>query len=122
MRDFSAGLEFQSINTATLRRQLELPAIIEACARRGIRAICPWRDQVAAAGLAAVARQIKDAGLVLSGYCRGGFFTAADAPGLCAALDDNRRAIDEAKALGAPCLVLVVGSLPGALQGKPQSH
>jgi sugar phosphate isomerase/epimerase len=26
--------------------------------------------------------------------------------------DDNRRAIDEAKALGAPCVVLVVGGLP----------
>ena len=29
------------------------------------------------------------------------------------------RAVDEAKALGAPCLVLVVGALPGALAGKP---
>jgi len=121
MRDFSADLAHLSINTATLRKQLALPAIIEACARRGIRAICPWRDQVQAAGLAAVAEQIKDAGLVLSGYCRGGFFTADDAQGLRAALEDNRKAIDEAKALGAPCLVLVVGALPGALQGKPQS-
>ncbi|HWB46330.1 MAG TPA: sugar phosphate isomerase/epimerase family protein, partial [Hyphomicrobiaceae bacterium] len=51
-----------------------------------------------------------------------GFYTAADAAGLKAALDDNRRAIDEAAALGAPCLVLVVGSLPGAMSGTPQSH
>ena len=57
----------------------------------------------------------------LSGYCRGGFFPAADAAGLRAALEDNRKAVDEAKTLGAPCLVLVVGSLPGALQGKPAS-
>ena len=28
-------------------------------------------------------------------------------------------AVDEAKTLGAPCLVLVVGALPGALAGKP---
>jgi sugar phosphate isomerase/epimerase len=121
MRDFSADLAHLSINTATLRKQLPLPGIVEACARRGIPAICPWRDQVAAAGLDAVARQIGNAGLALSGYCRGGFFTAADAAGLGAALEDNRRAIDEAAALGAPCLVLVVGSLPGALQGKPQA-
>ena len=66
-------------------------------------------------------RQIKDAGLGLSGYCRGGFFPAADAAGLRAALEDNRKAVDEAKALGAPCLVLVVGALPGALAGKPAS-
>ena len=33
--------------------------------------------------------------------------------------EDNRKAVDEAKAIGAPCLVLVVGALPGALAGKP---
>jgi sugar phosphate isomerase/epimerase len=121
MRDFCADVAHLSINTATLRKQLDLPAVIEACRRRGIPAICPWRDQVAAAGLETVAKQIRDAGLVLSGYCRGGFFTAVDAAGLRAALEDNRRAVDEAKTLGAPCLVLVVGSLPGALRGKPQS-
>jgi len=121
MRDFSDGVAHLSINTATVRKQLALPAIIEACARRGVRAIDPWRDQVQAAGLSATARQLKDAGVVLSGYCRGGFFTATDAAGLRDALEDNRKAIDEAKALGAPCLVMVVGSLPGALQGSPTS-
>ena len=48
----------------------------------------------------------------VSGYCRGGMFPAADAAGRQAAIDDNRRAIDEAAALGAECLVLVVGGLP----------
>ena len=59
--------------------------------------------------------------LELSGYCRGGMFPAMDAAGRRAALDDNRRAVDEAKQLEAACLVLVVGSLPGALAGAPQS-
>lgn len=122
MRDFSKGTAHLSINTATLRKQLPLPGIIEGCAKRSIPAIDPWRDQVLAAGLAAVARQIKDAGIQLSGYCRGGFFTSADAAGLRAALDDNRRAVDEAKTLDASCLVMVVGSLPGALVGKPASR
>jgi sugar phosphate isomerase/epimerase len=44
-------------------------------------------------------------------------FTAPDEAGRRSALDDNRRAVDEAAELGAPCLVLVVGGLPGALQG-----
>lgn len=121
MRDFAHDLQYLSINTATLRKQLALPGIIEACAARGITTICPWRDQVDAAGLPAIVRQIKDAGVKLSGYCRGGFFPAADAAGLRAALDDNRKAIDEAAALGAPNLCLVVGSLPGALSGTPAS-
>ena len=56
-------------------------------------------------------RAVRDAGLELSGYCRGGMFTA-DAAHRIEARDDNRRAVDEAKALGAPCIVLVVGGLP----------
>ncbi len=119
MRDFSAGHELLSINTATVRKQWPLDTIIEECARREIRAISPWRDQVAKVGIERIARQLRETGIVLSGYCRGGFFPAADAAGLSAALDDNRRAIDEAALLGAPCLVLVVGSLPGALTGVP---
>ena len=114
--------EWLSLNTATVRKQrgaeVALDRIIDQCAERGIRAISPWRDQVAAVGIDKIARQLKAHGIGLSGYCRGGFFPAPDAAGLAAALDDNRRAIDEAKTLGAPCLVLVVGSLPGALEGK----
>jgi sugar phosphate isomerase/epimerase len=121
MRDLSQHLELLSLNTATVRKQAPLDRIIEASVARGIGLIDPWRDQVQAIGLDKIARQIRDAGVRLSGYCRGGFYTGANAKELAAALDDNRRAIDEAKALGSPCLVLVVGSLPGALSGKPQS-
>jgi sugar phosphate isomerase/epimerase len=123
MRDFSQDHRWLSMNTATIRRsagvELPLPGIIEACARRGVRAISPWRDQVAAAGLETISKLVKQHGLELSGYCRGGMFPAADAAGLRAARDDNRRAVDEARELNAKCLVLVVGGLPGALAGKP---
>lgn len=121
MRDFTQDIQWLSINTATVRKQWTLDQIIDACARRGIRAISPWRDQVAAIGLDTTARLLKETGMVLSGYCRGGFFPASTAQGLRDALDDNRRAIDEAKALDAPCTVLVVGALPGALTGQPES-
>ena len=122
MRDFSQDHRWLSINTATVRksRGVEAPLtdIIEDCARRGIRAISPWRDQIAACGLETISRLIKVHGMELSGYCRGGMFPALNAAGLRAARDDNRRAVDEACELGAPCLVLVVGSLPGALAGR----
>jgi len=122
MRDFSGDHRWLSINTATVRKSrgtdLPLSEILDACARKGIRAVSPWRDQVQAAGLAEVSRQVRAHGLALSGYCRGGMFPAADAAGLKAAHDDNRRAVDEAAELNAACLVLVVGALPGALQGK----
>jgi sugar phosphate isomerase/epimerase len=118
MRDFSSGIEWLSINTATLRQQWTLPQIIEACARHGIAAISPWRDQVAACGLHVASRLIRETGIRLSGYCRGGMFPAADEAGLAAALTDNFRAVDEACELGSSCLVLVVGALPGALEGR----
>src|ERR1700726_2911489 len=111
MREFSTDHRWLSLNTATVRRQGDLVQIIEACARHGIRAIDPWRDQVAAAGLDRAARAVRDAGLELSGYCRGGMFVA-DAAHRIEARNDNRRAVAEAKALGAPCIVLVVGGLP----------
>ena len=111
MRDFSGDHRWLSLNTATLRKQGDLAQIVDACARHGIRAIDPWRDQVASIGLDRAVKVVRDAGLELSGYCRGGMFTADDVHRQ-AARDDNRRAVDEAKALGAPCIVLVVGGLP----------
>jgi sugar phosphate isomerase/epimerase len=119
MRDFSADPRWLSINTATVRAQWPLDRIVDECAARGIRAISPWRDQVAAVGIDKVAARLQATGVELSGYCRGGMFPGADAAARRAALDDNRRAIDEAHTLNAPCLVLVVGGLPGALSGTP---
>ena len=113
MRDFSRDHRWLSINTATLRKQADFLGIVDACARGQVRAIAPWRDQVAAVGLNRAVSAVRDAGLALSGYCRGGMFPAADKAGLAAAIDDNKRAIDEAVALQADCLVLVVGGLPG---------
>ena len=120
MRDFGADHRWLSINTATVRAQWPLDRTITECAKRGIRAISPWRDQVAAVGLQRIAELVRTSGIELSGYCRGGMFAAATAQGRQAALDDNRRAVDEAKALNAACLVLVVGGLPGALGGKAE--
>jgi sugar phosphate isomerase/epimerase len=111
-----------SINTATVRKQWLLPEIIAGCVRHGIRSIAPWRDQVDEMGLKESAQRIRDAGLGLSGYCRGGMFTAADGAGRRAALDDNKRAVDEALTLGAPCLVLIVGGLPRDRDGKVVSR
>ena len=120
MRDFSNDHRWLSINTATVRAQWPLDRIIEECARRGIGAISPWRDQVAAVGLDRIVALVRETGMALSGYCRGGMFPAVGDPALKTALDDNRRAVDEAKTLNAACLVLVVGGLPGALAGRAE--
>jgi len=101
-----------SLNTATVREKWSLREMIEGCARHHIRGISPWRDKLAELGAKQAARVIRDNGLVVTGLCRGGMFPAADRKGRQAALDDNRRAIDDAAILEARCLVLVVGGLP----------
>ena len=95
-----------SLNAATVKAQWTLAQMIDGCARHGIRGIAPWRDKLAEMGLKKAVAAIKDNNLSVTGLCRGGFFTAKDW------LDDNRRAIEEAHALEADCLVMVVGGLP----------
>ncbi|MEU4440924.1 sugar phosphate isomerase/epimerase family protein [Micromonospora chalcea] len=100
-----------SLNQRTTQRWSVAQAV-DGCVRAGIPAIGLWREPVAEIGVPAAARLVTDAGLRVSSLCRGGFLTAADDAGRAAALADNRRAIDEAAALRAACLVLVVGGLP----------
>ena len=78
-----------------------LPEAVERCAAAGVGWVAPWRHQYQDA--AAAAAVIRDAGLAVSSLCRGGFFTADGAR------EHNRRAVEEAAALGAPVLVLVCG-------------
>lgn len=112
----SPDLARLSLNTATIRKQWTLAQAIEGCARHGIRGISPWRDQVAQMGLREAAKAIRAHELVVTGLCRGGFFTAENW------LDDNRRAIEEAHVLGAQCLVLVVGGLLPRSKDLPASR
>ncbi|WP_306119853.1 MULTISPECIES: sugar phosphate isomerase/epimerase family protein [unclassified Roseitalea] len=100
-----------SLNTATVRPQWNLAQCVDGCLRHGIGGIAPWRDKVHEIGLKQAARVIGGSGLAVSGLCRGGMFTAQGAL-TDGVLEDNRRAVDEAVAIGAACLVMVVGGLP----------
>jgi sugar phosphate isomerase/epimerase len=82
-------------------------------AAAGVKGITVWRDTLAGRDIAMTGRLLKDHGLPVVSLCRGGFFPAVEIPGRRKAIDDNRKAIDEAKALGAPHIVLVCGSVPG---------
>ncbi|MEU8898649.1 sugar phosphate isomerase/epimerase family protein [Nocardia sp. NPDC048505] len=97
-----------SLNTATTKRWTLIEAV-DGAARAGLGAVGLWRDRVEEIGVARAAKVVADAGLRVSSLCRGGFLTA---PGDGQeALDDNRRAIDDAAALGTRELVMVMGGL-----------
>ncbi|MFC1420362.1 sugar phosphate isomerase/epimerase family protein [Streptacidiphilus cavernicola] len=109
----ASGIERLSLNQITTKAW-SLAEAVQGCADAGIPAIGLWRDKVAEAGGAdRAAVLVRTAGLTVSSLCRGGFFTAPTGTAArTAALDDNRRAIEEAAVLGTGTLVLVCGGLP----------
>jgi sugar phosphate isomerase/epimerase len=111
-----------SLNLATVSRQWKLREAVVAAARHGFTGVAPWRDMVAEAGTAEAARVFKDSGLRVTGYCRGGLFPAADAAGRKAAIDDNKRMIDEAAEIGAECIVVIGGGLPKGSRDLPAAR
>jgi sugar phosphate isomerase/epimerase len=106
------GLERLALNGATVQRWGAVEAI-EGCARHDIAHIGLWREKVAADGLDRVRRALEATGVRVASLCRGGFFPAGDEAARRARLDDNRRALDEAAALGTRLLVLVCGGVVG---------
>ena len=102
-----------SLNRWTFRTT-PIQEFLEVAASQGIDAVGLWRQDVAEVGLDALRRRVDDAGLRVSTVCRGGFLTASAEADRAAALEDNRRAIDETAGLGAPTLVLVVGGVDKA--------
>ena len=85
----------------------------EKYSKAGVKGITVWRDALAGRNPEQAGARIRDQGLSIVSLCRGGFFAGYSTTERRAALDDNRRAIAEAKALGAPLIVLVCGAVPG---------
>lgn len=82
-------------------------------ATAGVKGISVWRDTLAGRDINKTGRLLRDNGLSVVSLCRGGFFPGKTAAERTKAIDDNRLAIAEAHALGAPLIVLVCGAVPG---------
>ena len=98
-----------SINQLTTRDQWSLPAAVDGYARVGVGAMAVWWEKLREVGTQRAARVIRDAGMEVTGYCAGGMLTARDDAQWRQRLDDNRRMVDEAAAIGSSCLVVLGG-------------
>lgn len=101
-----------SLNQKTTE-YLTVAEAVDVCISNGVQWIGLWREQVAATGLEKSRRIIEDAGLSVSSLCRGGFFPADTLKGFEQAIDENKRVVDEAVALGTDVVVLVCGGIAG---------
>jgi sugar phosphate isomerase/epimerase len=92
------------------------PWNIEQAAERfsaaGVKGITVWRDALAGRNIRQTGELLRDNGLSIVSLCRGGFFPSTDSNKRKAAIDDNRRAIEEAHELGTSLIVLVCGADP----------
>jgi sugar phosphate isomerase/epimerase len=92
------------------------PWSIEEAAKQysagGVKGITVWRDALNGRNIRQTGEMLRDQGLSIVSLCRGGFFPNTDSTIRKAALDDNRRAIEEAFELGTDKIVLVCGANP----------
>jgi sugar phosphate isomerase/epimerase len=114
-----ADLSRACVHTITTK-PWSLERAAESYSRAGVRGITVWRDALGDRNPARAGEMLRSHGLRVVSLCRGGFFPYKDERGRADALDDNRRAIDQAAALGAPLVVLVCGALPS--QSLPRSR
>lgn len=107
------------IHTITTR-----PWQIEEAAKNfsaaGIKGITVWRDALEEKNIKQTGKMLLDHDLTIVSLCRSGFFPGKDLNKRKSAIDDNRRAIDEAAQLGTSMLVLVCGADPS--QGLEESR
>ena len=96
--------------------QTTKPWTIEECishfSAAGIKGISIWRHLLEGKDLKSIKAMLDAHQMEVVSLVRGGFLPAVDAEQRDLALEDNRLAIDQAAALGAPLVVLVCGADP----------
>ncbi|MEM6257302.1 MAG: sugar phosphate isomerase/epimerase family protein [Planctomycetota bacterium] len=114
-----------AIHTMT-NKPWSLAECCEHYAAAGIGGISIWRKAVApgegGVGLDEAVKIVEGSGLAVPAYVRGGFFPAVDQADRQSAVDHNKVMIDEAAALGADQVVLVVGAVPGMPLADARQH
>lgn len=78
----------------------------------GIKGITVWREALDGRNIRKTGQMLLDHDLTIVSLCRGGFFPSKDLKKRKLAIDDNRKAIDEAAELGTSMVVLVCGADP----------
>jgi len=88
----------------------------------GVKGITVWRDALSGRDIKNTGDMLRQHDLSVVSLCRGGFFPSNDASKRMAAIDDNRRAIDEAVKLGTNLIVLVCGADPSQSLEDSRNH
>lgn len=125
MRDFSHDHSALALNTATLGHNLDghgagwsPEQIIDACAARDLAGIVFWRREIGDRAIE-IGERVRAAGMEVLGLCRTPYITGRDAP---ATLDEAKRSVDMAAALGTTVLTIVTGGTEPETKGVHESQ
>ena len=91
----------------------DLAEAVDHYAKAGVSGITVWRQWLEGRDPSKAGESMRAAGLKVVSLCRGGFYPAVEEKSRLDAIEDNKRAIEDAAALGAPLVVLVCGAIPG---------
>ncbi|MEM9280204.1 MAG: sugar phosphate isomerase/epimerase family protein [Verrucomicrobiota bacterium] len=105
------NLDRLAIHTMTTK-PWDFPTACANYALAGVPGVGVWRQWLEGRSLEQSRFLLDDHGLKAVSLVRGGFFPAVSEKDRQRALDDNRTALDEAAAIGAPQVVLVCGAQP----------
>ena len=90
-----------------------LEEAVDHYAEAGVSGITVWRQWLEGKDPAGAGDIIRSAGLEVVSLCRGGFYPALKEKFRKESIEDNKRAMEDAAAMGAPLVVLVCGAVPG---------
>ncbi|MGN6503960.1 MAG: sugar phosphate isomerase/epimerase family protein [Tepidisphaeraceae bacterium] len=107
-----ADLKTCAIHTITTKAWT-LAECCEKYAAAGVGGVSVWRNVIETVGIDEAARIVKGSGLSVPALVRGGFFVSKESAKRRAAFDENKKCVDEAAAIGAEMVVLVVGAEVG---------
>jgi sugar phosphate isomerase/epimerase len=101
-------LGFHQVNVL---RKWTMQQFIDGMQRHGIGAVAVWRDKLREHGAPEVARMLTGTGLRVLSLCAAGLITTPDPGEAAGAIDELKRAIDDAATIGAGTLMFIAGGV-----------
>ena len=100
-----------AVHQVTFHDQWSFRECVEGLARHGIHQTAVWREKLREVGVKQAAEILRDNGMRVTGLSVGGLATSPDPTEWQAAVDENKRVLEEASAIRADHVVTISGGL-----------
>ena len=102
-----------AIHQVTFHDRWSFRECVEGLSRHGVRQTAVWREKLHEVGVQQGAKILRDNGMRVTGLSVGGLATSPDPEEWQAAVEENKRVLEEASVIGADHIVTISGGLVG---------